>query len=836
MSRDAGLRLHGEEVTSEDDGTLTLDGPFAAPSASVAPADPTETPPRRRGGRSKDAIWTETTILPDKTVLCNHCHVTVHRYGCAKVERVRAHFQHRCLSANAAAVLERANAANACVASASKCRSQGKSSTKRSSNDKGPSEVLAMTTDVAAATGTAPEKAAAAAKKRRTEYAPTDGTMTAADTARRVATAPPTALAPLATAAAKRTKERTTSSVQATPSATTGATVATSIANPSTIGTFTTRSTADQRVAATTSGLFKRKLAHWLFATAQPLDTVENKLLVSALRVLWADVSLPTRVELEGELLAAESTTAAVRVTKLLADKPFSLALENWTDTTGSTHTSFAALCEGSPYFLETVTPALVAREPVGVDLAAAIERVLSTHRSSCLLSGVVTPETAMLSVASRERLQRQFPQCVFYYGCARHALRELVGDLCSILPWLEQTHASVSELLRVFQTRQTLRGHVPTLLASVDGGCALSGAGGDNWHGGRNDSYTGEGSDCIGGSSSNDSRSDGTAADFFSSRRFFGLIQTILASEKELYAAVSRRDFVDSDTTAEREALKRVQDFVLSETFAQDLERATKVVLPVQQRLEGFERGQLSLADVYHSFSELLRTYASMACVSKKERALISSCVGERLSSIYGDAHGVAYALDPRYLGIDLDGAQKQSVERFIVSYCSSGGESGGIGGVSGIGGTSASVVDPLRILGQLEKYKAMVRELKECNSTYWKMLELREVHVFDFWVERRQFPLLQKLAWAVFSLPCTSTAPARAFGAQCELLHARFRGSLSTEKLQQLAQVYCNAKSTHADLSALELVGGGDGFRAEGEMEHGNAVDESPMIGGAI
>ncbi|TYZ53447.1 hypothetical protein PybrP1_002573, partial [[Pythium] brassicae (nom. inval.)] len=733
------LLLHDDEVAAQDDdGTLALGSPFSpSPSpASTTPADPTQTPARRRGGRCKDAIWADTTILPDKTVLCNHCHAAVHRYGCAKVERVRAHFKHRCLSAAAAEVLERANtanAANARDASASKSRSQGKGKPKRSS-------------------------------------------------------------------------------------------------------------ASGQRTAATTAAHFKRKLAHWLFATAQPLDMIENELLVSALRVLRADVSLPTRVELEGELLAAESAAAAAQAAELLAAKAFCLALESWTDATGGAHTSFAALCEGTPHFLETATPALAAREPAGVEQAATvIECVLATHHRSFLV-GVVTPEAAMLSDASRERLQRQFPQCVFYYGCARHALRELVGDLCSILPWLEQTHASVSELLHVFQTRQTLRGHAPTSLLRVTGGVALSGAdggadgcgggavagsgSGDQWRDGSSDSNTRGGEDGIGGfSRKSNNDCGGSAAGFYSSRQFFEMFEAILAAEKELYAAVSRRDFVDGDTAAERETLKRVQDFVLSETFVQDLERAANVVLPLQQRLEGFERGHLSLAHVYDSFSELLRTYSSMACVSKKERALISSCVSERLSSIYGDAHGVAYMLDPRFLGANLEGVQKQSAERFIVSYCSGGGGSGGIGGVDGIGGDSASVVDPARILGQLEKYKAMVHELKECNSTYWKMLELGKVRAFDFWVERRQFPQLQRLACAVLSLPCTSTAPARVFGAQCKLLHARFGGSLSTAKLQQLAQVYCNAKTTRADLSVLELVGGGDGLMAEDEIEHGAA-----------
>ncbi|RLN96894.1 hypothetical protein BBJ28_00018367, partial [Nothophytophthora sp. Chile5] len=142
------------------------------------------------------------------------------------------------------------------------------------------------------------------------------------------------------------------------------------------------------------------------------------------------------------------------------------------------------------------------------------------------------------------------------------------------------------------------------------------------------------------------------------------------------------------------------------------------------------------------------------------------------------GNSHGVAYTLDPLHLGEGLDAGKTQEVEAFIVRYCTGEGQS----------------VD---ILAQLAKYKDMVADLKENNQAYWQLLVSGAVPPYDFWVERRQFPHLQQLAWAVFALPVSSSCPSQAFGAQSNYVHERFHSTLSPEKLQKLTHVYCNLKN---------------------------------------
>lgn len=621
----------------------------------ASPAGALREAPRRKGGRAKDLIWNETTILPDKTVMCNHCNTVIHRYGCAKVERVRAHFQNRCVT------------------------SINNNGNNNSSNGNGNNDVKRQ-------------------KTSRELMANTSGS----------------GMDGLCAALVDKTSRRMDVVAQI--------------------------------------GQFKRKFAQWVYATGLAFEDVESEFLASAVRILRADVSLPTRDELENELLDQEYSASVARVNKALLGKACCLSIENWTDATGVHNTNYATLCEGTPYFLESTSHE---RDGPDAELAAEeVENVLAKHKK-CLFYAIITPETEMISRTTRERIQKKNPQCVFYYGCVLHALRLLVNDICATLPWLGRTRESINELLEVVSTNQKLRSQLPSMPRVHD-----------------------------------DMSSVSDTQDAFD--RILESFEAVLGAEKELYAVASRRDFVDAATLAEKEKLKQIQDFVLGETFVQDLTHASKLLLPLQQQLHRFESDRVSLSQVYHCFLEILETYMTMDWVSKRDKALISSCIKDRLISIYGDAHGVAYMLDPMYLGAGMDPVAEDDVKNFIVSYC--------------------NTLEPAKVLAQLEKYKAMVHELQECNSTYWKMLELGEVRAFDFWIERRQFPQLQQLAWAVFSLPNATTTPARAFSVQCQRIHARFHAKLPMDKLQKLTQVYCNARiADGGELSALSM-GGGD------------------------
>lgn len=485
------------------------------------------------------------------------------------------------------------------------------------------------------------------------------------------------------------------------------------------------------------NGAFKRKFAAWLYATGQSFENVENELLLSALRVLRGDVALPTKHELENELLDLEFTVSKNKVTKAITAKKCCLTVENWVNAGGCSVTTYGVVCEGVPYFLEAKTAAT--QEFSGELMVGEVEAVMAKEKKAEFY-GIVTPTTSTLPKYTREKIMKKHPRCTFFYGCVCNALSLLLKDVTSVLPLLEKVQTSVTELADVF------RGNLKLQVLMSDTETNLT-------------------------------------REFPDSSSVCAVLEAVLKHEKELYSVVARRDFVEASTPAEQEKLKRVQDFVLGESFVQDVVNSLAILRPLQQHLKHFQEDRPPLSQVFPYFVELLAVYSSIEWLSKKEKALITSCVSERFNSIYGNSHGVAYLLDPLYLGDALDERKRQEVESFIVRFCEHEGHS----------------VD---ILSQLEMFKRMVAELKQGNPAYWQLVQSGAVSPHDFWMERRgQCPHLHQLAVAVFALPASSASPSPSLAVQGFDVTSRFGSKLKPDQLQKLTHVYCNSRREDSD-----------------------------------
>ncbi|KAG6609312.1 putative Transposase [Phytophthora cinnamomi] len=626
-------------MASEMQPPTTNVGLFAVADEPALPAA-SEPPAKKRksgSGRKKDAVWDQTTVLSDKRVICNRCGALIHRYGVAKVERVRKHFERKCPGTREPTPTAR-----------------------------GEEAVTIVTTETVGASESSDAAVLLGAGAGATTVAVTDAS-----------------------------RHRTSS-------------------------------------YGSKNGAFKRKFAYWLYATGQCFDNVENELLLGALRVLRGDVALPTKHELENELLDLEFTGSKNKVTKAITAKKCCLTIENWVDAGGCSVTTYGVVSEGAPYFLEAKTAAT--QQFSGELLVGEVEAVMAKEKKAEFY-GIVTPTTSTLSKYTREKIMKKHPRCTFFYGCVCNALTLLLKDVTSVLPWLEKVQASVAELADVFHGNHKLQ----VLMSATD----------SNPPGGVPDSS----SVCA-------------------------VLDAVLKHEKGLYTVVARRDFVDASTPVEQEKLRRVQDFVLGESFVQDLINALAILRPLQQHLKHFQEDRPPLSQVFPYFVELLTVYSSMEWLSKKEKALITSCVSERFNAIYGDAHGVAYLLDPLYMGEALDERKKQEVESFIVRFCENEGHS----------------VD---IFSQLGMYKGMVAELKQGNPAYWQLVQSGAVSPHDFWMERRgQCPHLHQLAVAVFALPAASSSPSPSLAVQGFDVTSRFNRTLKPDQLQKLMHVYCNSR----------------------------------------
>ncbi|KAG6949645.1 hypothetical protein JG687_00014731, partial [Phytophthora cactorum] len=144
---------------------------------------------------------------------------------------------------------------------------------------------------------------------------------------------------------------------------------------------------------------------------------------------------------------------------------------------------------------------------------------------------------------------------------------------------------------------------------------------------------------------------------------------------------------------------------------------------------------------------------------------AVITTVLRERFDFVYGDAHGVSYLLDPRYVGKDMDNDTREAVVDFIANGCA-------------VSDASDQLV--------LDK----------------------RIGVREFWSGVHGYPLLQNVANVVFASACSSAAPVRNFSAH-KFVHSQIRIRLKESNVEKLVFIYFNMKNLQPeDLDLLNLI----------------------------
>ncbi|KAG3160184.1 hypothetical protein PI124_g1954 [Phytophthora idaei] len=161
-----------------------------------------------------------------------------------------------------------------------------------------------------------------------------------------------------------------------------------------------------------------------------------------------------------------------------------------------------------------------------------------------------------------------------------------------------------------------------------------------------------------------------------------------------------------------------------------------------------------------------------------------IRQILKERFDFIYGDAHGVAYLLDPRYLGQNMDGGTREQVQSFITQWHGSNQE-------------EAVSLELLRYLGTAAKQSVEVT-----------LVHKKKLSVFQYCNARSQFPLLRDIALTVFSASCSSAAAERNFSAH-QFVHYQARNRLQDASVEKLIFLFFNAKNfDNEDMAFYEMI----------------------------
>ncbi|KAH9253107.1 hypothetical protein BASA81_008941 [Batrachochytrium salamandrivorans] len=145
---------------------------------------------------------------------------------------------------------------------------------------------------------------------------------------------------------------------------------------------------------------------------------------------------------------------------------------------------------------------------------------------------------------------------------------------------------------------------------------------------------------------------------------------KSLRKSEHVLHRIVSARDFIQG-TGKQKESQQKIHDIITDGKFVEHLEKAIMILNPVDTTIVVFQSDSVPVSQIYQSFASTMKQqYEMMNCLSDAERFYLLQLLQSRLDFLYRDAIGIAYLLDPRFVGKKMTAFEKTRVEDLIFDY----------------------------------------------------------------------------------------------------------------------------------------------------------------------
>ena len=290
-----------------------------------------------------------------------------------------------------------------------------------------------------------------------------------------------------------------------------------------------------------------------------------------------------------------------------------------------------------------------------------------------------------------------------------------------------------------------------------------------------------------------------------------------ILASMESLYRCepyisviFNKADFITQATKrADRNSRTQLRSHINSTTLITQLKIAIAVLKPFCNAILKFETDDACVSEVYHEFAMLKKTIEEFpAFVPQQMREVLQIKLAARWNFMYADSHGIAYLLDPRYLGALMPKTERDTVENFICFEYE----------YTGVYPDSNAVLE-------LANYKVYVQRMDQRRLD---VLIEKKLSVYEWWntmVDVKSYPFLTEIALRVFSVLVSASSCERnwsSFG----FIQNKLRNRLSDHKTQKLVFVHSNMKELHknATKKRKRVVVAED---EEGDEEDGGMVD---------
>lgn len=512
-------------------------------------------------------------------------------------------------------------------------------------------------------------------------------------------------------------------------------------------------------------------MAMHAYVTGMAFEAVEEYHLQRAMSILRPNVKLPDKKRLENDLLhrcydkmhkqvwsylTASSTRVCIK-----RDAWTNMNLYN-TSNPEEVYVTYMAVNNEKRFFLES--------EKVNDDgqynsilIAQDIKRVMAPIVSG--VSGVVTGSTEYHARAW-EMLKAEYPT-KFFYGCISHALHLAIMDLFGPEKSIEHDPRRMTPQVPMdfpFQDLVEFTDNCNELLSFFS-----------------SYQYTPK-FKMFDAQLLQTMKSFSNASLTMQWGSLAARFRVLLQAEDVIQSIVSDPEFLSGSPLNQRPTRQSIKEFVMNMNWKITVEKAISILTPIELILYKFQDDKAPISEVYFESKHLLTDFDAVFGLSTVELEYIKKVVTERWQYVLGEAHGLAFLLDPRYIGKSMTREYREQIEELIFNFPETDADMG------------INEERKRAISAEYTDYVIYAKNQRANRTFKWEMLEKGNRSPLQFWMtDADDWPHLKSLALTLFSLAPSSVASEKTL-CKATLMQSSRRNKLSFDDMRRLAFISIN------------------------------------------
>ncbi|DBA05308.1 TPA: hypothetical protein N0F65_007470 [Lagenidium giganteum] len=257
---------------------------------------------------------------------------------------------------------------------------------------------------------------------------------------------------------------------------------------------------------------------------------------------------------------------------------------------------------------------------------------------------------------------------------------------------------------------------------------------------------------------------------------------RVLLQSEDIIQSIVSDPEFIAGAPANQRPTRQNIKDFVLNLNWKITLEKAISILTPIELTLYKFQDDKAPISEVYFESKHLLTDFDTVFGLTNVELEYVKKVVTVRWQYVLGEAHGLAFLLDPRYIGKSMTREYREQIEELIFNFPESDDD------------VTISEERKRALSAEYTDYVIYAKNQRANRTFKWEMLDKGNRSPLQFWMtDADEWPHLKSLSLALFSLSPSSVASEKSL-CKSTLMQSSRRNKLGFDDMRRLAFISIN------------------------------------------